>query len=255
MKRNWLIIPDFEQREAYAELATQFDAGFEYNDFFIPQVYENESEVKRRIEGYKALNRDRGKDTLHGAFLDVVVSSSDKHIAEYSKNRLRQSMEIAQLLSVKGVVFHSGLVHGVTGDGYLKNWAEQQEEFYRELCAEHPNLMVYMENTQETKPELLLPLFERMRNCSNFKFCLDYAHAVISGTPVKRWIDVFEAYIGHMHINDNDLRYDLHQVPGEGRIDWKQFKHLSEKCKKASVLVELSGLERQKKSLTYLESL
>ena len=126
MRRNWLIIPDFDKREESAKLAGEYNAGFEYNDFFLPKVYEDEAEVRRRIEGYKALDRDRSRDTLHGAFLDVVVSSDDAFIAEYSKKRLRQSMEIGKELSVKGVVFHSGLVPGVTTPVYLNNWVSRQ---------------------------------------------------------------------------------------------------------------------------------
>ena len=252
MKRNWLIIPDFEQREAFAELAEQYQAGFEYNDFYLPRVYENEEETERRIEGYCALKRDRSGDTLHGAFLDVVISSDDAYIAEYSRKRFRYSMEVARRLAIKGVVFHSGLVRGVTGEVYLNNWLNRQEKFFKELCAEYPELEIYMENTQETAPELLLPLMERMQDCNNFKFCLDYAHAVISGTPVEQWVAAFADCTAHMHINDNNLQVDLHQVPGEGSIDWQQFKTITKPMENASVLIELFGLERQKKSLEYL---
>lgn len=254
MRRNWLIIPDFEQREAHAELAKEYDAAFEYNDFFLPQVYENEEEIKRRIAGYKALNRNRSKDTLHGAFLDVVVSSDDAYIAEYSKMRLRQSMDIGRELAVKGVVFHSGLVPGVTAPAYLNNWVLRQEAFYRELCEDYPELTVYLENTQESGPELLLPLIERMADCKNFKVCLDYAHAIISGTPAKEWVTALKKNIGHMHINDNDLCVDLHQVPGKGRIDWRQYADLTEELENVPVLIELGGLERQRQSLKFLES-
>ena len=41
MDKNWLIIPDFERREESAKLAAEYHAGFEYNDFFLPGVYEN----------------------------------------------------------------------------------------------------------------------------------------------------------------------------------------------------------------------
>lgn len=255
MKRNWLVIPDFEKREESAKLAKEYNAGFEYNDFFLPHIYENEAEVKRRISGYKALERDRSNDTLHGAFLDVVVSSDDTFIAEYSKKRLRQSMEIGSELSVKGVVFHSGLVPGVTSAAYLNNWASRQEEFYRELCGAYPEITVYLENTQETSPELLLPLIERMSDCKNFKVCLDYAHAAISKTLVENWVSVLQPYIVHMHVNDNDLCADLHQVPGEGKIDWWKYALLTDGMKEASVLVELAGLERQRKALEYLSSI
>lgn len=253
MKRNWLIIPEFEQREAFAELAQQYDAGFEYNDFYLPGVYEQEEEVERRIAGYCSMERDRSKDTLHGAFLDVVVSSDDSYIAAYSQKRMRQSMEIARRLSIKGVVFHSGLVRGVTSEVYLNNWAMRQEKFFRELCSDYPELDIYLENTQETSPELMLPLLERMKDCRKFRFCLDYAHAVISGSPVEQWVSALEAYTKHMHINDNDLCADLHQVPGEGQVDWQQFSCLTKNMENASVLIELTGLERVRKSLEYLE--
>ena len=255
MKRNWLIIPEFGKREAFADLAEEYHAGFEYNDFFFPGVYEDETEVKRRISGYKALNRDRNKDTLHGAFLDVVVSSDDAFIAEYSKKRLHQSMEIGRELSVKGVVFHSGLVPGVTSQVYLNNWLKRQEEFYRKLCEEYPEITVYLENTQESSPQLLLPLIEQMSDCKNFKVCLDYAHAVISKTPVQEWVSALKNHIVHMHVNDNDLQADLHLVPGEGKIDWHQYGRLTEGLSEASVLVELGGLERQRQALEYLTSI
>lgn len=254
MKRNWLIIPDFERREESARLAKEYNAGFEYNDFFLPCVYENEAEIKRRISGYKELDRDRSKDTLHGAFLDTVISSDDSFIAEYSQKLLRQSMEIARELSVKGVVFHSGLVPGVTTPAYLNNWLLRQEVFYRELCEDFPDLTVYMENTQEAAPKFLLPLIERMSDCKNFKICLDYAHAVISKTSAEQWITELQPYIAHMHVNDNDLLSDLHQVPGEGKIDWWKYAMLTAGIKEVSVLIELSGPEKQKKALDFLES-
>lgn len=255
MKRNWLIIPDYEQREESAKLALEYHAGFEYNDFFWPGVYENDAEIKRRIAGYNALDRDRSKDTLHGAFLDVVVSSDDAHIAKYSKKRLRQSMEIGRELSVKGVVFHSGLVYGVTGAAYLQNWVERQSCFYRELCNEYPEITVYLENTQESSPVYLLQLTERMSDCKNFKICLDYAHAAISKTPVEDWVAAFKDTIGHMHVNDNDLLADLHLMPGEGKIDWHQYNRLTKELTDATVLVELGGIGRQRKALEYLSSI
>ena len=58
-----------------------------------------------------------------------------------------------------------------------------------------------------------------------------------------------------MHVNDNDLCSDLHQVPGKGRIDWRKYDLLTAGMKDASVLVELSGLERQKDALKYLSSI
>ncbi len=252
MKRNWLIIPEFEQRQAYAELAEQYGAVFEYNDFFLPCVYEKEEELERRIQGYCALNRDRRRDTLHGVFLDVVISSDDSFIAEYSKKRMRQSMETAARLGIRGVVFHSGLVRGVTGTTYIENWVARQSAFFRELLQEFPALEIFMENTQEETPEYLLRLKESLGDCPKFSLCLDYAHASISGTKPADWVKELGQNIAHFHINDNDGKLDLHQVPGEGVIDWKQFEKITSERNETPVLIEINGLERQKRALEYL---
>ena len=180
MKRNWLIIPEFGQRDRFAELAAKYDAAFEYNDFYKPCVYEDESEVKKRISAYKALTRDRSGDTLHGAFLDVVIASQDSFIAEYSRKRVWQSMDIAGKLGVKGVVFHSGLVPGVNNNIYISNWLDKQESLIRSLAKEFAGIEIYMENTHENTPEMLLILADRLRDCKEFSLCFDYAHAGIS---------------------------------------------------------------------------
>ena len=252
MKRNWLIIPEYEEREAYAALAESYQAAFEYNDFYLPAVYEREEEIERRIKGYCELGRDRSRDTLHGAFLDIAVSSDDSLIAEYSKKRLRQSMEIAARLGVRAVVFHSGLVRGVTGAAYIQNWLERQEVCIRQLLEEFPQQEIYMENTQEESPEQLLSLKKNMMDCPRFALCLDYGHANLGQTEPEEWVQAMKNQIAHFHINDNDGTRDLHQVPGEGVIDWNRYKEITEPLGEIPVLIELNGMEQQKRALEYL---
>ena len=254
MKRNWSIIPEFEQREQFAILAEQYQTAFEYNDFYVPSVYANEEEVERRIHGYRNLHRNRSDDTVHGVFLDNVPCSDDTVIAQYSKMRMRQSMEIAQKLEVKGVVFHSALVPKVTNDAYIENWLQRQSEFFQKLLEQFPSLYIYLENTQEENPMYLLRLKKRLQNYERFRFCLDYAHANISGTKTSYWIQEMKENIGHMHINDNDGVADLHQVPGEGSIDWKKFEKETQDISNVSILIEIKGLENQKRALKYLNA-
>jgi len=252
MKRNWMIIPELDGIEEFVELAREYDAAFEYNDFYAPYVYEDEAEVKRRMAAYLALDRDRSRDTLHGAFLDVVISSQDSFIAEYSRKRVHQSMEIASELGVKGVIFHSGLVVGVNNEIYIGNWLNRQESLIRELVDEFPGINIYMENTHENNPDKLLMLADRLKDCKEFSFCFDYAHANISGLRPGEWIDAMKKNISHIHINDNDGVYDLHEVPGKGVIDWKRFDEETRELSEASVLIEIKGLKEQRRALEYL---
>lgn len=57
----------------------------------------------------------------------------------------------------------------------------------------------------------------------------------------------------HLHINDNDFKQDLHLAVGDGKTDWKRFRqHYETYFSKASVLIEVKGLEKIEKSLDYL---
>ena len=44
-----LIIPDEKKLSASLELVREYSVGFEYNDFFNPQVLDNDDEVDRLI--------------------------------------------------------------------------------------------------------------------------------------------------------------------------------------------------------------
>ena len=51
----------------------------------------------------------------------------------------------------------------------------------------------------------------------------------------------------------NDLKNDLHQAIGTGKIDWKRFHQEMDRYQiDSTVLIEVSGIEKQKKSLEYI---
>ena len=62
------LIPDRNRMGESLELAKRYNACFEYNDFFNPSVLEDATLIEELITFYKGLERDRSKDTLHGAF-------------------------------------------------------------------------------------------------------------------------------------------------------------------------------------------
>ena len=168
--------------------------------------------------------------------------------------RLNQSMEIAKRMELRGVVFHTGRLAGFREPAYLSNWEKINVEFFTRLADKYPKQQIFMENMFDEAPDILAKLAEQMRDVENFGICLDYAHAIISGTPGKEWIAALAPYIKHMHINDNDLRNDLHRPVGSGSIDWKEFDSLVRKYGiNAPVLVEVNGYEAQKKSLEYMK--
>lgn len=251
-----LIIPEFEHLEASVALAEKTGAAFEYNDFYFPKVYGDKGEIERRIGTYRALSRDRSGDTLHGAFFDIAIASHDKKIRDYSRDLIRQSAEIAARLGVRGVIYHTGILPNLNYGSYQTAWLNAAEEVFRPLCREYPNLHFYMENTFEQTPEVLVSFAERMSDMENLSLCLDYAHASLTSTLTEKWVADMAPYIGHIHLNDNDLEKDRHWAPGEGKINFRRFrKLLAQYHVHAPILLELNGIAEQEKAISFIHSL
>lgn len=269
------LIPDKTNTEQTFGLAKEYNCAFEYNDFYAAEVLDDSKRQADIIEYYsgyrKAFTKDKmhgaassvstnspagvfARDTMHGAFLDVTIHSRDPLIREASMLRVKQSMEIAKRMGVKGVVFHTGRLAGFRESVYLEYWKKTNMEFFTGLAQRYPGQQIYMENMFDEKPDILADFAESMRGVENFGICLDYAHAVISGCSGREWLETLAPYIRHMHINDNDLKNDLHQAVGSGSINWQEFDALVRKYGvDAPVLVEVNGCDAQKKSLEYMK--
>ena len=253
--RRISIIPQRDNMEESLRLSKEYNANFEYNDFFLPFVLDDEEKKKELIDFYKSIDRDRSEDTMHGAFLDVTLHSTDNRIREVSELRVRQSMEIAKELGIRGVVFHTNMIANFKDAAYMKKWVDTNAAFYKKLLQEYPGIHVFVENMFDLDPDMLVQLAGEMAEEPYFGICLDYAHATISKVEAKKWFEVLKPYIKHMHINDNDLKHDLHMAIGTGNINYKELKELLESCEiEPSILVEVSKLEDQEASLVYMKN-
>lgn len=248
------LVPDRRDMERMCGLAAAYGCAFEYNDFYIPEIMGDVEEQERIITAYGAYRDSFAQDTMHGAFLDVTIHSSDPLIRDASMLRVRQTMDIAQRMGLKGIVFHTGRLAGFRTTGYLADWRKRNADFFTQIAMEYPKQQIYMENMFDEAPDILADLAEQMKDVKNFGVCLDYAHAMLTGRPGQEWIGTLAPYIRHIHINDNDLANDLHQPVGSGRLDFKEFDRLVREYRiEAPVLVEVNGYEAQKKSLEYMK--
>ena len=252
---RFLIIPKLDELDKSLAIAQDYGLGFEYNDFFVPDVMDNKALCDERISRYKG-HELPDCCTMHGAFFDVLVFSEDRRIREISEQRIRESLELARKIGAKGVVFHTNHTPLLTADFYIKNWQSKNEAFWRKILPEYPDLDIYMENMFDDSPDMLLALAEGLSDFGNFGVCLDYAHAVIYGSDINDWVKKLSSYVKHMHINDNDLRNDLHLAVGDGKIDWRHFKeHYDCALSKAkTILIETASFENQLRSLKFLKS-
>lgn len=247
-------IPKLDELESYVDFAYNYDAGFEYNEFFLPNILDDEISKERIMAKYMDCGRNLSEDTLHGAFLDIVINSDDKRILDVSSLRVHQCMDIAYRMGLKAVVFHTNYIVNFRLQSYIDNWLERNEKFWRGILKEYPEQTIYIENMFDDSPDLLLKLYEMMSDEPRFKVCLDVAHAFISGKPIQNWYNEFKNRIGHLHINDNDAKQDLHLPVGSGKFNWTDFNLWCKNSKiNPSVLIEVRGFDDLTKSVKYME--
>ncbi len=253
-----LVIPKLDKINEYIELASEYNCGYEYNDFFVSSVLDDNELSDQIVSAYKKVEGLPGYTTLHGAFLDINIASSDKEIFKVSDMRVRQSIDIARKLGVKGVVFHTNYIANFNQDAYREEWVKSNVAYWKNILREYTDIEVYIENMFDMDYELIWKLAKTMADEARFGICLDYAHAHVFGDETKAsdWVMNLAPYVKHVHINDNDFVSDLHLAVGDGSIDWKMFKVLYENyMSQASVLIEVSDIEKARKSLEYLGGL
>ena len=252
---KFLIIPQLNNIDESLHLAEEYGFGFEFNDFFLPDVLDSRERVKEIASVYKA-HKLPDILTCHGDFFDVLIFSSDKLIRNISEMRVRQSIEAALEVGAEAVIFHTNHNPFFTAESYVNNWLNFNVDFWSGILAEYPNVRIYIENMCDNSPHMLAALSEKLSSFSNYGVCFDYAHASVFGSDIEEWVTTLAPYVKHMHINDNDLKSDLHLAVGDGRIDWSLFKeHYFRYFTKASVLIETSSIDKQRRSADFLSNL
>ena len=248
---KYYVIPDLDNIEIYLELSKEYNLGFEYNDFFMPKLLDDESKLNNVISEYQKLNRVG--DTLHGVFFDISLDSNDDKIKNISFERVKSSLEIASKLKCKGVVFHTNYITWMRDEAYRNKWVNDNKEAYLKLIEEYKDLEIYIENMFDLNPFMLKRLVEEI-NHPRIGVCLDIAHASISGIDIEEWFKNLGKYIKHIHINDNDLVVDSHSELGKGIIDYRRaYQFINKLDQNVSILIEIKDYEKTVNSIKYLK--
>ena len=211
-----LMIPRINELEENLKLRDKLNIGFEFNDFFIPDLLDDKKALEERIKAYEKIG---GYNTIHAVFFDICFNSSDSLIKNASYARARQCLDIAKRLNCKKIVFHTNYIVGFNSADYKKMWIDRNALAYKTFLKEYSDIEIVIENMFDDNDELILKVLEEV-NDPRFRMCFDIAHANLSNESIIDWYNNCKKYISHIHINDNFGDSDSHFAIGDGSIDY-----------------------------------
>jgi sugar phosphate isomerase/epimerase len=162
---------------------------------------------------------------------------------------------IARELGCKYIISHF-VWNRFIRDHYLYTWQQAEANFWYDYAnqAEKEGFVIVAENTQETHPEILKPIFD-MVDSDAFKLNFDVPHAHLhSEVPIEDWIMAFGKDLVYMHVNNNYRNYDAHDSILKGSINYDHiFKVLNTVGIDPIITTEIYGKGNLLESLDYLE--
>jgi sugar phosphate isomerase/epimerase len=183
---------------------------------------------KKLLRSFAQDLADRGLScTIHATFMDLNPGSVDRAVREVTRQRVEQTLDCAEMLQARVVVFHPGysrLTYGSAVAGWVANtvdfWQQQQSRIRQAGCR------VALENIFEEDPSTLLQVLEQLDR-SLFGHCFDTGHFNMFATvSLEEWFSTLGGFIVEAHLHDNHGSADEHLPVGEGEIDFKKVTDL-----------------------------
>ncbi len=251
---TFLIPLGWEQRDERLAFARQHHLGVEITAF-IGGSGLNDSMERSRIEDGLArdLSEFTGLKTMHGAFLDLALHSTDDEIAALSRRRIERDLQTATRLSCDKIVFHLGFNPLVDVTRYRGEILKAQTEFWSHAISQYSGVTICLENQWEPDWSIFAEIFEILPH-PRLGMCLDVAHAHVNGHyGPDAWVRAMGSDIQHMHWNDNMGDRDSHLPVGDGNMNWPSILTACAIRESASVTLEMWELAAIRRSLSFLE--
>jgi sugar phosphate isomerase/epimerase len=241
-------------RECIA-LAAEYKLGIEIMAFAYPDLLDGD--WRAAIHEYRALLRPvSGAITMHGPFMDMSPGSPDRLIAAATGERFRHALRIAHELEIPLIVLHANYLNEIHNEEYRVGWQKRNAAFWSALVEEARALGVTLaiENMWEFDPTLIGEIIKAVDH-PNLRACLDIGHAhLYSSVPIETWLAVYQPYLVHVHLNNNDGADDVHRALGDGVVDFGRVLPLIRALPAAPTLtLEMDRVEDMRASLPFLE--
>ena len=242
------IQPQFSHRREWETIASEEGLLYEALEFSAPAAPGEDVPQDEK----KAWYRESGRAfSVHGAFMGIDPACGDGQLRVLSRKRCLESCRLAGELGARNVVFHSSCGSFLRGP-YMDSWASQCAAWYEEL-AETCDLNIWIENSQDVDAG---PIRELMKGISDPRIgvCLDLGHVNYSRMPMAQWFEELGAWIGYLHLSDNNGLFDDHLPLGDGSVDWEAADSFRRSLQRSvTMTLEVGGTEGVRKSVQYLK--
>ena len=199
-----------------------------------------DSRVQESLQGIS-------RSILHAPSNELFHCAIDEKARELAAYRYRQAIDLAKRYGSKKVVIHGGYHPWM----YYPVWyVGQSVAFWKDFLKEDPGVEIVLENVLETQPDLILEILEGVDD-PRLRMCFDVGHInAYSYIPIMDWLETCAPWIGHIHVNNNDGREDLHQGLRDGIIPMKELlQRIESLCPEATITLEMT---ETKSSLEWL---
>ena len=199
-----------------------------------------DSRVRESLQGIS-------RSILHAPSNELFPCAIDEKARELAAYRYRQAIDLAKRYGSKKVVIHGGYHPWM----YYPVWyVGQSVSFWKDFLKEDPGVEIVLENVLETQPDLILEILEGVDD-PRLRMCFDVGHInAYSYIPIMDWLETCAPWIGHIHVNNNDGREDLHQGLLDGIIPMKELlQRIESLCPEATITLEMT---QTKSSLEWL---
>lgn len=188
--------------------------------------------------------------TIHGPFFDLNPGSHDPAIEAITRRRFNQTLDIAESLQAKLIVFHPGFDRW-RYDRQPDLWNEQSLLFWPPLLerAKQINCRLLLENIFEETPDTLVTLLDQL-DSPWLGHCFDVGHwNLFSPTSLEEWFSRLGRHTRHIHLHDNRGKADEHLPIGHGTIDFPElFERIAALDNLPTMTLEAHTLKELKKS-------
>jgi deoxyribonuclease-4 len=266
---------------AQGGISTAFDRALQIGAEAV-QIHPTPPQTWRRLhpdqEQVATFRRRMAETSLDAFFFHAVylinLATAKEELLTQSKGSLRHHLEMANLLGVRGVIFHPGSHKGQGFETVLPQMAEAMRWTLAETEGES---LLIIENSAGAGANIGSS-FSQIRQMMEavddprLRFCLDTAHAFTAGYDLRdaegleRTVEELGREIGFerlaaIHANDSKAAFgsnvDRHQNIGDGEIGLEAFRRIlaDPRLTTAPLILEVPGFERQGPDRTNVERL